>query len=184
VVDEIVTGRLVLARFQELEEPEFVALATDPRVMRYVGDGRPWSRDRATQRFREHLVHWAEQGFGWRAIRDRADGRRFLGLVALNRLGAVVPDLPPDDIEIGWWIAPDAWGRGIATEAAVAARDEAFERLAVDRIAARYQPENVASGQVMRKIGMSYHGEVASPYGNRLRVCVLSRQDWYALTGK
>jgi RimJ/RimL family protein N-acetyltransferase len=183
-VGEIVTGRLVLARFEESEEPEFVALATDPRVMRYVGNGRPWTEERARQRYREHLVHWAEQGFGWRAIRDRADGRRFLGLVALNRLGTAVPGLPPDDLEIGWWIAPDAWGRGIATEAALAARDEAFERLAADRIVAWYQLENVASGQVMRKIGMSYHGEAANPHGNQLRVCTLTRPDWQALIGK
>lgn len=180
---EILTERLVLGRFAEGEEAEFLALATDPRVMRYVGDGQPWTVERASRRFREHLVHWAEEGFGWRSIRDRGD-RRFLGLVALNRLGTAVPDLPPDDVEIGWWIAPDAWGRGIATEAARAARDEAFERVGADRIVARYQPANGASGQVMRKIGMTYHGEASNLHGGTLHVYTLTRPDWQALTGK
>jgi RimJ/RimL family protein N-acetyltransferase len=105
-------------------------------------------------------------------------------LVALNRLGTSVPGLPPDDLEIGWWIAPDAWGRGIATEAALAARDEAFERVAADRIVARHQPENGASGQVMRKIGMRYHGEAGNQHGKTLKVYTLTRKDWRALTGK
>ena len=184
LVGEIVTERLALGRFAAGEEDAFLALATDPRVMRYVGNGRPWTEERSRQRFREHLAHWTEHGFGWRPIRERGDGGRFLGLVALNRLGDAVPGLPPDDLEIGWWIAPDAWGRGIATEAALAARDEAFGRLAANRIVGRFQPENVASGRVMDKIGMRFHGRATNPYGTTLHVHTLDRDGWRRLTGK
>ncbi len=31
-----------------------------------------------------------------------------------------------DEYEIGWWLAPTAWGRGLAREGAAAVRDEAF----------------------------------------------------------
>lgn len=56
--------------------------------------------------------------------------------------------------EIGWVIAPDHQGQGLATEAALAALDICFTRLGLRRVTAGCFVENAASWRIMEKIGM------------------------------
>ena len=172
------TARLELRPWADGFEEELFRLSSDERMMRYVGDGRPWSRERTAERHRACLRHWEQHGFGWRAIFDRG---AFAGLAALNRLGALVPGIEEDAVEIGWWVAPEWWGRGLATEAALALRDEAFGEVGAQRLAARYRPANEASGRVMTKIGMRLYGDIVDAAGEPIRVCELRRADWEAL---
>jgi RimJ/RimL family protein N-acetyltransferase len=172
------TARLELRPWEESFESELFRLSSDERMMRFIGNGRPWSRERTAERHRACLRHWERHGFGWRAIFDRGD---FSGVAALNRLGAIVPGVEEDAIEIGWWIGTESWGRGFATEAALALRDEAFGGLGAQRLVARYQPANQASGRIMIKIGMRVHGDTVGASGEPVRVYELSRADWEAL---
>lgn len=169
------TARLSLRPWDSSFEDDLFRLSSDERVMRYIGDGRTWSREHTAERSRECLRHWREHGFGWRGIFD--DGA-FAGVAALNRLGDLVPGIEESAIEIGWWVDPQAWGRGIATEAAVALRDEAFALLGAERLAARFQPANAASGRVMVKIGMRLWGDTVGKSGGQVRVYVLDRTSW------
>lgn len=75
---------------------------------------------------------------------------------------------------------PGAQGRGIATEAATAVRDEAFTRLHATRIVARLQPRNHASGRVAARLGMRLHGEAPGRTGELVLVYLLDRPDWQA----
>jgi RimJ/RimL family protein N-acetyltransferase len=172
------TARLRLLPWEERFEDDLVRLSADPRVTRYIGDGRPWSRDFAVQRHRAHLAHWAEHGFGWRAIVRAGE---VLGIAALNRLGSAVPGIDESAIEIGWWLDPRVWGRGFATEAALALREEAFARLGAECLVARFQPANLASGRVMTKLGMSRHGDTVGRAGEQVRVYLLDRAGWAAM---
>lgn len=174
----LTTARLELRPWREDFEDDFFRLSSDGRVTRFIGDGRPWTRERTAERHRECLRHWVEYGYGWRAI---FEGDAFIGIAALNRLGDRVPGIEEDAVEIGWWVDPRSWGRGIATEAARALRDEALGGLVAERIAALYQPANGASGRVMVKIGMRLHGEAPGRTGSPVRVYVLSRADWMRL---
>lgn len=60
--------------------------------------------------------------------------------------------------ELGYWLGVPFWGRGYATEAARAMIEYGFETLGLHRIYASYFPENIASGHVLRKIGMKREG--------------------------
>ena len=177
----LTTARLKLRPWEDSFEPELVRLSSDERVMRFIGDGRPWTRERAAERHREHLAHWRDHGFGWRAI---IQGDRFAGVAALNRLGSAVPGIEESALEIGWWVDPESWGRGLATEAALALRDEAFGEVGAERLAARYQPANAASGRVMVKLGMRLHGDTVGRTGEPVRVYEMDRAGWRALTGR
>lgn len=168
------TARLTLAPWEEGFRDGFTRLATDERVTRFIGDGQPWSRERAQARHQACLEHWETYGFGWRAM---LDDEGFAGIAALNRLGTLVPGIEESAVEIGWWVDPRAWGRGYATEAALALRDEAFAGVA-RRLAARCQAANLASERVMVKIGMRHWGDLDGQDGPPVRVYTLDHAAW------
>jgi [ribosomal protein S5]-alanine N-acetyltransferase len=60
--------------------------------------------------------------------------------------------------ELGYWLGVPFWGQGYATEAARAVLDYGFDMLGLHRIYASYFAHNLASGKVLRKIGMSHEG--------------------------
>jgi PhzF family phenazine biosynthesis protein len=118
--------------------------SADPRVTEYVGDGTTWTPAYAAERHQKALRHWDEHGFGWHAVVEDGD---VVGLASMVDRG-------DDGIEIGYWVDPGHWGRGLATRIAARLRDEALS--IKDRVFAGHQAENVASGRVLEKIGLVY----------------------------
>lgn len=57
------------------------------------------------------------------------------------------------DWELGYWLSPDAWGRGYATEAGRAMTGIARHALGLRRIDSSHFVDNPASGRVLRKLG-------------------------------
>jgi len=78
------------------------------------------------------------------------------------------PWLAAGSHEIGYWIAPDEWGRGYATEAGRAVLGLAFDGLRLPKLGAGHFVDNPASGAVLRKLGFVPTGVVA-PYPCRAR---------------
>lgn len=179
VAEPIQTERLVLEPWDERWLDDWIEICQNPEVMRYIGPGLTWEPDVARGVFVRGLDHWREHGFGWRAPIDKTTGT-WLGLAGLNYLSTGSDDVA-EDVEIGWWLIPSAWGKGLATEAAFAVRDEAFTRLKLDRIIARYQPANIASGRIMERLGMTHERDTTGKYGEPLRIYSLSRAAWLRL---
>ncbi|MEW9555446.1 GNAT family N-acetyltransferase [Nonomuraea sp. NPDC050783] len=175
---ELLTPRLALVPWEQRFQEDLVRLSGDERVMRFIGSGL-WSRDYALRRHESALEQWADRGFGMRAVIDR-DGGAFLGPVSLG--DAQASELAPPVLEIGWWVAPSAWGRGIATEAAAAVRDEAFTPLGASSLVACFHSANAASERIMAKLGMSFRDEVSDRYGRPARRYALTRAEWAALS--
>jgi RimJ/RimL family protein N-acetyltransferase len=94
------------------------------------------------------LGHWDLRGYGVWAVEDAATGE------LIGRAGLLHPEGWPD-AELNWIIKPSMRGRGLATEAARAALDFAFDQLGFDRVISLIRPENPASGQVAVKLGGS-----------------------------
>ena len=67
---------------------------------------------------------------------------------------------PEHEIELGYWIARDAWGHGVASEAGRAVLRLAFLGLRLPRLAAGRFVDNPASGAVLRKLGFVETGEI------------------------
>lgn len=95
-------------------------------------------------------------GFGPWAVVHKSD-RRVTGFCGLTRFDDI--DGQPE-IEIGYRLARAFWGRGLATEAVKAARDYAFEILALSRLVAIIDPQNTASAHVAEKAGLRYEKDV------------------------
>jgi RimJ/RimL family protein N-acetyltransferase len=78
----------------------------------------------------------------------------------LNRdMDAAATDRP----ELGWRLGRESWGHGYATEAALAARDDAFGRLGLPALISIIHPENEPSRRVATKVGMSIRFQVFNP---------------------
>ncbi|HEV2741159.1 MAG TPA: GNAT family N-acetyltransferase [Candidatus Elarobacter sp.] len=170
MTDEIFleTPRLVL-RDKTPDDFEFVAsLYADENVMRWIGDGRTLGRDEVEARFFRVLEIQSEPGHerwdAFKILARKSDGVR-VGQAGMLRCAI---DGEPE-IEIGWWLAPFAWGHGYATEAACALRDFAFGELRLDHLSIVLQAENLRSVAVARRIGGQYAGKAA--YRDRSVTC-------------
>jgi RimJ/RimL family protein N-acetyltransferase len=175
VQEELTTDRLVLEPWRERHASELVRLSGDERVMRHISGG-VWTAGYAARRHVRALRHWAEHGFGWRAVHSR-DDRAFLGLVSLIRLGTPIEGVAEPALEIGWWVDPSAWGLGIATEAAAAVLQEAFGRVGAETVVARLATANAGSARVTAKIGLLPFTETTGPGGEPMLICAMTRDE-------
>ena len=75
-------------------------------------------------------------------------------------------------------LQPAHWGRGLATEAAAATLDWAFEHLDLEEVIGLARPDNAASRRVLEKLGLSYAGISERHYGDRLSLYRLPRHLW------
>ena len=146
------TPRLRLLRWQEDEWLQLKPIAQDPEVIRYISNGQPWPDERIREFVARQVACFEARGFClWRLIHKRT--QEMIGFCGLQPL----VEIP--DVEIGWWLARNCWGKGLATEAAREAMRDGFERAGLQRIVAVAQPENLASIHVMEKIGMRFERE-------------------------
>jgi RimJ/RimL family protein N-acetyltransferase len=83
------------------------------------------------------------------AIVQKSGARQTIGLV-----GAHLATAP--DMEIGYVVAPPAWGRGFATEAVKALADTVFSLTRANRIVANARVDNLASRHVLEKTGFTF----------------------------
>lgn len=110
------------------------------------------------------------RGF-WLAV-DTDSGKR-LGTLLLTDLPLSGNGGPSGEIEIGWHLHPNAWGLGVATEAATAVLDHAFDG-GLERVLAVVKPDNIASQRVAERLGMKHLGITTDYYDSE---CVLYRID-------
>ncbi len=169
------THRLLLRDWRAEDLPAFAAMNADARVMEFFP--KPLDRDESDARAAGIRDHFARRGFGLWAVEVRGVAG-FIGFVGLS-----VPQFEAHFtpcVEVGWRLAHEHWGFGYATEAARAALDFGFQRLALAEIVSYTVPANRRSRAVMERIGMTRtpaddFDHPALPEGHRLRRHVLYR---------
>ena len=143
------TARVHLAEWAPEDAQALRPIATDPEVMRYISSGTPWTDEQIQEFVGRQMRTAAERGYClWKLLLHNT--ARLAGLCGLQPLAGT------PEIEIGWWLARDLWGLGLATEAARAALQFGWETARLTRVVAIAQRENRASCHVMEKLGMRY----------------------------
>ncbi|MCC8245337.1 GNAT family N-acetyltransferase [Saccharothrix luteola] len=141
------TRRLVLREVVESDVDAVAWLLGEPRVMRYIEDGKPVSRADV-----ERVVLPKVMGGGWWAARLKGAGASgagaFVGWFELSEVGGGVA-------ELGYRLHPDFWGCGYATEGA-AALVEHGRAVGLRRIVAYAMAVNAGSRRVLEKVGLQY----------------------------
>ncbi len=140
-----------------------------------VGYRRLGIRLDAAQREVEYAVrHWSEHGFGPWAVLERGESR-LAGVLEVHCAGEGIGGIEPDEVEIGWTVAPELRRRGIALEAARAAVADAFDRIRPPHLVAYIRPENEASLRIAAALGMRDDGDGTTRSGERMRIFRLPR---------
>jgi RimJ/RimL family protein N-acetyltransferase len=127
---------------------------SDPDV---TWDGTTGTLEDTRRSLEAKIRHVDEHGFGMMAVTDRQSGELY-GFAGLQHMEG------GPDVEIGYYLARRAWGRGLATELGHAFVDMAFGELKLTRIVAVVRPENTASQNVLAKLGFRRVG-VEHHYG-------------------
>lgn len=162
------TSRLVLRRFVRDDASSLAITLGDAEVMRYSRTG-PMLPEQIAAYIQRWTASYRTLGYGLWAVVDKSSQR----LVGYCGLSAIEVEGRPE-VEVGYRLARDCWGRGLGTEAAAAARDVAFGRLRLPRLIAIIDPRNTASQRVAEKIGLTYEKD-ATVFGVRLRVYAEAR---------
>ena len=144
------TDRLLLRPWREGDGTELQRLLSDPAVR----GGRNFPPERIARLAEGSLQQWRVNGFGpWAAI-DKTSGS-WIGRIGLDALD----DWPESDkIEVGFELHQAWWGRGLATEGALAALSFGFEQHGLARIISVTAAAHTAARRVMEKAGLTYRG--------------------------
>ena len=184
-MDNVLTSRrLTLVPFSDSDVDIAIELFADPTVRRFTGGAMK------PEAIRAEMGHWVRRGgngcIGVWCITLTDSGEK-LGSVALLPMpiddkitdwSLLVPDRMPDaDIEVGYFLKPAAWGKGIATEACRRVVRCAFEESALDEIFATFDPGNTASRRVLLKAGFTDRGTRRS-YGEDGPDFRITREEW------
>ena len=151
------TSRLILTPRTLADTEACLAMDREPEVTKFV-DG-PWDDPAAHRAFIEaRTLGPYPAGLGYWTIRSLAERDAFLGWALLIPVDAKGPE-----IEIGWRLRPRAWGRGFASEAALALLGQGFDELGLEEIIAEIDARNAASIRVAEKLGMRRGETFESP---------------------
>ena len=144
------TDRLSLRRWRDADRAAFARMNADARVMEFMP--ALLTREQSDENVDRIEKHFERHHFGLCAAELRADGS-FIGFI-----GIWVPEFQAaftPCVEIGWRLAAEYWGRGLATEGARAITAYAFEILKLPELVSFTVPGNVRSQRVMEKLGMT-----------------------------
>jgi RimJ/RimL family protein N-acetyltransferase/GNAT superfamily N-acetyltransferase len=167
IPDEITTPRLLLRRWRKADAPQLKAAIDDN--LAHLQRWMPWAMSEPSpiEVIEQRLAGFEAQfdrGVEWLfAIRSR-ETDRVIGGTGLH------PRIGPDGLEIGYWLAADATGKGYATEAADALTRVALRQPGVERVQIRCDPKNVLSAGIPRRLGydnvLTIENEMFAPTGS------------------
>ncbi len=149
------TERLILREITLDDAEDFHRIYNDPLNMEFMGEA---TGSVEMERFyiQRHIDNYYEKyGFGlWATIFK--ENNRLIG-----RCGLLYQEVEgKKELEIAYLIEHNYWKRGLATEAARAVLQLAFDKYKFARVVAFINPKNIASIRVAEKIGMKYERQV------------------------
>ena len=153
------TERLFLRRLKDYDVDEIFKMRSDEEIMRFIRE--PQTQKSESEIWIEMISsRWEKEKIGFCGVIEKAS-KDFVGWCGLWKLKET------NEIEVGYAMKKDFWGKGYATEAAKRMLEYGFGELDFERIVAVASPENDASQNVMKRLEMDYIG-IGKFYGNDL----------------
>ncbi len=154
------TARLLLRKLREEDAPYMFRYGSSSKVTKYL-PWKPYDSPYGCLDYIKRVISFYNQGdyFEYAIQKD--------GIM----IGTISVSMPK--CELGYVIDEPYWGQGLIYEAADALLEYLFLEKGLTRIIAKHDLENPNSGRVMRKLGMSYVGDILYEPGNNAHVPAL-----------
>lgn len=111
--------------------------------------GGPLKRSQVWRTIAMLIGHWHIHGFGFWGVEDKETGTYY------GRVGLWYPGGWPEP-EIGWTVMGNGEGKGVAQEAALAARTHAYETLGWTTAISLVDPDNTRSIKLAERMGCHF----------------------------
>jgi [ribosomal protein S5]-alanine N-acetyltransferase len=154
-VDRVTTARLIGRRPEPGDLAALQAIWTDHRIGEHQWPEHLRTSSHARDALSMAIAHWERWDFGPWTVLER-EGGEIVGRVGIDH--TTVGGRP--EVEIGWFLSADTWGRGYATEMAREAIRVAFEVLELDDLVAFTMTSNAPSQAVIGRLGFVFEREV------------------------
>jgi RimJ/RimL family protein N-acetyltransferase len=167
--------RLLYRRITPDDLPWLIEMRTAPAVSRYLGGSRMQNAEKLTERIKFYIDCYDKFGFGLAVMSLKETGEAIgtSGLQPLEDTG---------EVEVGYNMSEEHWGKGYGTECCMAWLRFGFEQAGLDRIVAVAFPENKASWRIMEKCGMRYE-KTEEHYGNECVFYAIGKDEFKRLHG-
>lgn len=142
------TERLRLRQLTPADAQLFYDLNNDPEVLQYTGD-QPFASVADAKNFLENYGDYDNFGIGRWAIVHK-DTQQTIGWCGLKYTSAL------HEVDLGFRLFREEWGKGYATEAGIASLRYGFEVMQFEEIVGRVWKINLASQRVLEKCGLKF----------------------------
>jgi [ribosomal protein S5]-alanine N-acetyltransferase len=158
------TARLTLRRLSLDDAPFILRLVNEPSWLEFIGDKGVRNLDDARKYLREGPLSMYERyGFGLYMAQVKESGAQ------IGMCGLIKRDQLPD-VDVGFALFPEFWGRGYAHEAAAGVLEHGRRAFDLKRVVAITSPHNDASIKVLEKIGMRFERMIEFTPGDPVRL--------------
>ena len=144
-VPRLETKRLLLREWRQDDFETYARWMSDPDVVRWL-TGEPMARGDAWRSLAVMAGHWILRGYGFWAVEEKTSG------TLVGRVGLWNPETWPG-LEVGWTLGREHWGKGYATEAALASMDYAFMTQPISKLLSVIHVSNTPSQKVAARLG-------------------------------
>jgi 3-dehydroquinate dehydratase/shikimate dehydrogenase len=148
----IKTKRLLLRAWKDNDIESFAAMNADKKVMEYFP--KVLTREESYSLFKKISTHIQKMGWGFWAV-EVPGISNFIGFIGLSPVSFTAHFTPA--VEIGWRLGLAYWGKGYATEGALASLEYGFKKLHLPEIVSFTAKQNAKSIAVMKRIGMHHN---------------------------
>lgn len=167
----IETERLILRPFTLDDAEASLEMSQDPEVMKFLGGVDTSSVEEHRKMLKKvPLDDYEKYGFGRFAMIHKETGE-YMGFTGLKYIAEL------DEVDIGYRIKRKFWRQGYSYEAALPSMDFGFNELGLDRIIALANPNNVASVNLMKKLGLIYEKDIHI-YDENAVYYAINKTDW------
>jgi ribosomal-protein-alanine N-acetyltransferase len=145
------TNRFLLRQFSDNDLENVYKGLSHPEVIKYYGISFDSLEETKEQIIWFSQLEKDETGIWW-AI-ESIENQEFCGAIGFNNLNK-----QHKRAEIGFWLLPESWRKGIISEVLPIACNYAFKNLGLHRIEAQVETENLACQNIMKKNNFLFEG--------------------------
>jgi [ribosomal protein S5]-alanine N-acetyltransferase len=167
----IETPHLILREILPEDKHGFFDMDSNPEVVKYLGKITLKSVEEASEKINIIRQQYLDLGIGRWAMVEK-ESNEFIGWTGLKYVKEIRNNRT-DYYDIGYRLRQKYWGKGYASESAIASRDYAFNQMQLEELFATADPENIGSNKILKKIGMIHFETIKDENGDWL--------NWYRL---